>query len=162
MVESKLRQVVMRLETIDNIELAHPYIKSFDKKYICRSDEERNDCIHGKFPVSSPPVPGSADQPATTDTDRSTTTTTDEGDDKTEEKKDGNGDGDIAESISTVYTTSFYIGLKTKTPTVGTTAAAASNKLDISWPVSQFTDLVHRWELYDATAMGMAVNLIKR
>ncbi len=133
MVESKLRQVVMRLEVIDSLELAHPYIKSFDKKYFCYSDEERNDCIHGKFP-------------------QETTTTSSDEPDPERVKEEG-------VVVSTVYTTSFYIGLKTKKDP---NSATAKQSLDISWPVSQFTDMVHKWDLYDATSMGMTVNLIKR
>ncbi|OWB56453.1 hypothetical protein B5S28_g2354 [[Candida] boidinii] len=42
MVESKLRLLVQKLEIIDGIVLAHPYVKPFTKSYIVNNDE---DCI---------------------------------------------------------------------------------------------------------------------
>ena len=35
MVESRLRQLVMKLEVVENLALAHPFVKSFDKKTLC-------------------------------------------------------------------------------------------------------------------------------
>ncbi|KAI5957793.1 PAP1 [Candida theae] len=40
MVESKLRLLVQKLEQVEGIELAHPYVKSFDNSFYCKSDEE--------------------------------------------------------------------------------------------------------------------------
>lgn len=40
LVESKLRLLVQKLEILDTIELAHPFVKTFDKVYSCSSDEE--------------------------------------------------------------------------------------------------------------------------
>ncbi|GMF05582.1 unnamed protein product [[Candida] boidinii] len=42
MVESKLRLLVQKLEVIDGIVLAHPYVKPFTKSYIVNNEE---DCI---------------------------------------------------------------------------------------------------------------------
>lgn len=39
-VESKVRQLVMKLENVDTILLAHPFIKSFEQTYHCLSDDE--------------------------------------------------------------------------------------------------------------------------
>lgn len=50
MVESRLRQLVMKLELVDHLELAHPYIKGFDKVCWCINEEERNQAAHGQFP----------------------------------------------------------------------------------------------------------------
>lgn len=40
MVESKLRLLVMNLEKLDNIDLAHPFNKGFDKVHYCHTDSE--------------------------------------------------------------------------------------------------------------------------
>ncbi|ODV83659.1 hypothetical protein CANARDRAFT_177589 [[Candida] arabinofermentans NRRL YB-2248] len=40
MVESKLRLLVQKLEFIQGIELAHPYVKPFMKTYICDTEEQ--------------------------------------------------------------------------------------------------------------------------
>ncbi|KND02181.1 polynucleotide adenylyltransferase PAP1 [Spizellomyces punctatus DAOM BR117] len=50
MVESRLRQLVMKLELVDHLELAHPYIEGFEKVCWCLNEEERNQAAHGQFP----------------------------------------------------------------------------------------------------------------
>lgn len=47
LVESRLRQLVLKLELAYNVELAHPYIKSFEKVSYCISDEEQNMAAYG-------------------------------------------------------------------------------------------------------------------
>ncbi|KAI9313302.1 Poly(A) polymerase central domain-containing protein, partial [Dichotomocladium elegans] len=49
MVEAKLRQLVLKLELVDMLVLAHPYIKRFDKVHYCRDDKEREDAAKGIF-----------------------------------------------------------------------------------------------------------------
>lgn len=39
-VESRIRQLVMRLEVVDTIEVAHPFVKGFEKTYHCMSADE--------------------------------------------------------------------------------------------------------------------------
>lgn len=39
-VESKVRQLVSKLELVDGIELAHPFVKGFSEMFVCLSDEE--------------------------------------------------------------------------------------------------------------------------
>ena len=45
MVESKVRLLVQRLETVEGVELAHPYVKPFDNKYFCASTEVANNIV---------------------------------------------------------------------------------------------------------------------
>lgn len=40
LVESKLRLLVQKLEILDSIDLAHPYVKTFEKVHICSNEEE--------------------------------------------------------------------------------------------------------------------------
>ncbi|KAF8709623.1 polymerase, partial [Rhizoctonia solani] len=39
-VESRLRQLVMKLEFVDQLEVAHPFIKGFEQKHYCLDDAE--------------------------------------------------------------------------------------------------------------------------
>ncbi|KAJ3329356.1 polynucleotide adenylyltransferase [Blyttiomyces sp. JEL0837] len=48
-VESRLRQLVMKLETVEHLRVAHPYIKNFEKVTQCRSDQEGIDAAHGIY-----------------------------------------------------------------------------------------------------------------
>ncbi|KAI0660710.1 polymerase [Cubamyces menziesii] len=49
-VESKVRQLVMRLEFVDALKLAHPFIKGFDAVYYCLSEEESRAVSRGEIP----------------------------------------------------------------------------------------------------------------
>ncbi|SCV68510.1 BQ2448_631 [Microbotryum intermedium] len=49
-VESKVRQLVMKLEFVDTLTLAHPYVKGFDRTYYCVSREEQHAVATGEVP----------------------------------------------------------------------------------------------------------------
>jgi poly(A) polymerase len=49
MVESRLRQLVLKLELVDMLVLAHPYIKSLDRVHYCSTDQEALDAAYGVF-----------------------------------------------------------------------------------------------------------------
>jgi poly(A) polymerase len=46
-VESKIRQLVMKLELVDMIKIAHPYVKGFERVFYCVSAEESNAVMNG-------------------------------------------------------------------------------------------------------------------
>ena len=48
-VESKLRQLVMKLEYVDSLVIAHPFIKGFDQQVYCLTDEEVRVVAEGEF-----------------------------------------------------------------------------------------------------------------
>jgi poly(A) polymerase len=39
-VESRIRQLVMKLEYVDSLTLAHPFVKGFEQVHYCLTDEE--------------------------------------------------------------------------------------------------------------------------
>ena len=45
-----MRQLVMRLEFVDALKLAHPFIKGFDNVYYCLSEEETQAVSRGEIP----------------------------------------------------------------------------------------------------------------
>ena len=45
-----MRQLVMRLEFVDALKLAHPFIKGFDNVYYCLSEEEAQAVTRGEIP----------------------------------------------------------------------------------------------------------------
>ena len=77
--ESRIRQLVMKLEYVDALTLAHPFVKGFDQTLFCLSDDEVRACACGE--VSDTVLKRKKEDI---------------------EGKDGS---------STVYTTTFYIGL---------------------------------------------------
>lgn len=50
LVEAKLRQFVLKLELVDMINLAHPYIKGIDRIHYCLSEDEAEKASKGSFP----------------------------------------------------------------------------------------------------------------
>lgn len=79
-VESKLRQLVMKLEYVDSLILAHPFVKGFDRVTYCLSDEEMRLVAQGDISEAIGK--------------------------RTKQDIEGK------EGASTVYSTSFYIGLQ--------------------------------------------------
>ncbi|KAI0722730.1 polymerase [Earliella scabrosa] len=125
-VESKMRQLVMRLEFVDALKLAHPFIKGFDNVYYCLSEEETQAVTRGEIPEAV----------------------------ASRTKADIEG----KEGVTTMHTTSFFVGLSIKPKEAG---ATGPRKLDISFPTSEFIKMVKMWEKYDASSMHVIVRHIK-
>ncbi|KAJ3091075.1 polynucleotide adenylyltransferase [Quaeritorhiza haematococci] len=140
MVESRLRQLVMKLELVENLELAHPYIKGFERVTNCRNSDEAVDAAHGIFP----PVREDKDQQPEQSAANA--------------HENGTTDQNPSSDACVVHTTTFYIGLaiKPRDPTTN-----APRKLDISWPTQEFTKMVKNWDKYDEKCMGLVVQYIK-
>jgi poly(A) polymerase len=49
-VESRIRQLVMKLELVDTIDIAHPFVKGFDRTYHCASPDEVTAIARGEVP----------------------------------------------------------------------------------------------------------------
>ncbi|KAJ3087864.1 polynucleotide adenylyltransferase [Physocladia obscura] len=166
LVESKVRQLVMKLETSEAIMIAHPFIKSFDKITHCRTLEEGVDAAIGIYPkpISSslssssnaqlPPKPATPlslqqQSPLSPVNIASETTGT---------PTESPAPPAYSEFVKTVYTSTFFIGLQIapKDPT-----SKAPRKVDISWPTQEFVNLVKMWDKYEPETMGIAVQHIK-
>lgn len=109
LVESKVRLLVASLEHVESIELAHPFIKGFDRVHRCRTEEEVEMIANGNVQFQTKDV-------LTESTDLSN-----------DQKKDGASqvvvNGDLSEKddsiakteIDTqhvVYTTTYYVGIE--------------------------------------------------
>ncbi|EPQ58947.1 poly A polymerase [Gloeophyllum trabeum ATCC 11539] len=125
-VESRLRQLVMKLEFVDSLTLAHPFIKGFEQVSYCLSEEEVRAVAQGEISEAI----------------------------RKRKKEDIEG----KEGASTVYSTTFYIGLAIEPKQPGT---VGPRKLDISYPTTEFVKLVKMWEKFDETKMGIVVRHLK-
>lgn len=144
-VESKIRQLVMKLELVPTITCAHPFIKGFDQVSECWNDHEVRLVATGDIPeevaqrtqkVAALPETDEAKQAAAEEAARVT------------EGKEGH---------RMIYTTTFYIGLSIEPKLAG----EGPRKLDISYPTAEFTGKVKQWEQYDEASMGIVVRHIK-
>jgi len=144
-VESKLRQLVAKLEIIDTLARVHPFIKGFDRTYYALTDEDQGAIVVGN--------PSEALQHRTA--------------------ADVADNANVTPIYTTTYYIGLEIakpgakeGERTDQPaaTHGTPAPASTGprKLDISQPTSDFMKLARSWEYYKNDIMGIAVRHIRR
>ncbi|KAK9387706.1 Poly(A) polymerase central domain-containing protein [Lipomyces mesembrius] len=148
LVESKLRQLVLKLEWIDSIELAHPFVKEFDQVHYCADEEEAKRVADGEQIATA----------STKEADLMKTV-------KAEENKEhgnkaaANGDAEKkAEDGTTtklvVYTTTFFIGLEINLD-------PHHKQLDIQWPCKEFYEMCRSWPEYDEDINCICVRNIR-
>lgn len=98
-VESKVRGLVMKLELVPTLELAHPYVKGFDQVSQCLNDDEVRLVATGEIPKEVAERTKKEELPAG-------------GDKEALQKKDEEAKKAEAEGQGrTIWTTTFYIGL---------------------------------------------------
>lgn len=158
LVESRLRHLVLKLEFVENLTLAHPFMKGFDRTATCHNEQEAIEAGRGIF-VSSPPCTLPSDtgdanamdtlqtelpQPAQLSASESATTldktpfaaTTEATDTPSIATESSAAEitavATTAEAPRTVYTTTFYIGLATepKAPGDATRRKVVSHRRD--------------------------------
>ncbi|KAI8620218.1 Poly(A) polymerase central domain-containing protein [Chytriomyces sp. MP71] len=164
-IESRLRQLIMKLETLDCISIAHPYIKSIEKVTTCTSRSEAISVATGQQPAlgtTSDLAPTPAASAAVPPANGTGSAPGEENADPAAAPGTGAADADAApaaqQAQQAVYTTTFYIGLQIapKDPT-----SNAPRKVDITRPTNEFTTLVRGWDKYDEAHMGVCVHHIK-
>ncbi|KAJ2490998.1 polynucleotide adenylyltransferase [Coemansia sp. RSA 2050] len=144
-VESRLRQYIIKLESTGVLVLAHPYVKSYDHEYVCKSDEELGRVRQGKQPTtpvaSDTPEPAAAvgkeDKPAGDDGGSSATDT---------EKK--------------AFTSAFYVGLLLVRD-IGK-GANGKRRLDISGPTHDFINIVTSWDTWSIEGMDISISFLRQ
>lgn len=145
-VESKIRQLVMKLELVPTLLCAHPYTKGTDQVSECHTDDEVRQVATGDIP------PEVAARTKVTDNAEETAAS------------NAGADGSTADNSADtsgrrqIWTSTFYIGLCIEPRQANTTGP---RKLDISYPTNEFTRLVKQWEQYDESSMGIVVRHIK-
>ncbi|KAL4215801.1 putative Poly(A) polymerase [Rhizopus microsporus] len=155
LVEAKLRQLVLKLEVVDMIELAHPYVKGFDKVHYCLTEKEVENAMKGVLLKDR----SISVEEGSLETDHT---------ELLKEKKVITEDD--VKNIKKVYTTTFYIGLEISKPKVGgenndnseTAAADSGRKLNLVWPAQEFQKVVKAWDKYDEEQMKISITTIKR
>ncbi|KAJ7768150.1 Poly(A) polymerase central domain-containing protein [Mycena maculata] len=65
-VQSRMRHLIMKLDAVPNLRLAHPFVKGFDRVVRCASEEEASLVLRGQ-PPSFPDVEGHDSDPANAD-----------------------------------------------------------------------------------------------
>ncbi|KAI9263349.1 Poly(A) polymerase central domain-containing protein [Phascolomyces articulosus] len=143
LVESRIRQLLLKLELNDMLFLAHPYIHGFERIHYCLNEQEKMDVSKGIFvPERTFPVgEGNADDRRKQQTGHTI----------------GYSNGQM-NAMEAVYTTTFYIGLFVE---VKPDRSAGPRKLNLAWPVQEFNKLVRSWEKFDSTSMNIVVKNLR-
>jgi poly(A) polymerase len=141
LVESRLRQLVSKLELVDLLQLAHPYIKGIDKVHYCFPGPESWNAAHGDF----------YSQERTFLVNNNMT--------KEDHFKSMHYlSAEEKASLKTIYTTTFYIGLKVEPIT---DESPGPRKLNLVWPTTEFLKSAKMWDRYDQKTMGITLKNLK-
>ena len=143
--ESRIRQLVMKLEYVDSLTLAHPFVKGFEQVSYCLCDEEVRAVAQGEIPEAVK---------------------------KRKEEDIASKEGASTVHSTTFYIglqiepkqRACLSGNRSPRPYLPSHCEAGSvgpRKLDISYPTTEFTKLVKMWEKYDEATMGIVVRHIK-
>ena len=132
MVESKLRLLVQKLELVEGIELAHPYVKSFENGSYCDNAEEAHEImnLYGTL----------------------------KGDDRVKgvlhaENNDNNKEN--VENKVELHMTKLFIGLKLDLSKEG------EKKLDIQYPCAEFFNICKGWQDFDSEKHFIQIKNVK-
>ncbi|PKI83132.1 Pap1p [Malassezia vespertilionis] len=134
-VESRLRQLVMKLELIPSVLCVHPYVKGFNQESVCYTDEEVRQVATGNVPEAVAKRTKLQALPS-------------EGEALKKDEQQQQAEEDKGTRV--IYTTTFYMAHE-----------ASTRRLDISYPIIDFTQKVKQWDQFDEAAMGIVVRHIK-
>lgn len=144
-VESRLRQLVMKLEFVESLTLAHPFIKGFDQVAYCLNEEEVRAVAQGEMTKTI----------------------------ETRKKEDIAGKEGAGPVYSTTFYIGLLIEPKQRTlfsfsqckQSLTRCLEAGSvgpRRLDISYPTLEFQKQVKMWEKFSDSTMGIIIRHIKR
>ncbi|KAF5387807.1 hypothetical protein D9615_000726 [Tricholomella constricta] len=130
-VESRIRQLVMKLEYVASLTLAHPFIKGFNQTSCCLSDEEVHAVAQGEIS------------------------------DAIANRKREDIEGKEGASLVYSTTFYIGLAIEPKQRELQLADAVGPRRLDISYPTTEFTKMVKLWEHFDESKMGIIVRHIK-
>ena len=161
MVESRIRQLVSKLEVVDCLHLAHPHTKTFERIIHCESERDARDVDNGRFDlyfekqrqleeskgITQEKVVCSSDLKELMDIDDTQSI-------NQQQQQPSINDKPQTSFPDVMYTTSFYIGLSVSQD-------KKKKKLDISWPISDFSQMCNGWDKYVDGSMHLSVHHVK-
>ncbi|KAI8320990.1 Poly(A) polymerase [Martensiomyces pterosporus] len=157
LVDARIRHFVMKLEAVDLVVLAHPYIKSFDHEFVCRSDEEMKEIREGNLPAES--ATESTDGADSRRGDSSNKDTTQKSGEESPAASAASAEGGENNKEKKLYTSAFYVGLLIKEKQVG---ATGKRRMDLSWPTQEYIKLIKQPDLWDEETMSLSVRFLRQ
>ncbi|KAI3644879.1 hypothetical protein MP228_011043 [Amoeboaphelidium protococcarum] len=152
LVESRLRHLVLKLEVTEGVSIAHPFVKGFEKSIQFRTNKEAMEAGRGLF-----------SQQKKQEEDDSTHAQLSTHSDQQQQQQAGDEQSD---EHKTIHTSTFYIGISTEKKSNQQSAGDGSSnnnnkKLDLSWPVNEFTKMCQSWEKFDEKTMGICLKIVR-
>ncbi|KAG2013182.1 polymerase, variant 4 [Coprinopsis cinerea AmutBmut pab1-1] len=149
-VESRIRQLVMKLEYVESLILAHPFIKGFDQVSYCLNEDEVKAVVQGEI---SEAIASRKKEDIEGKEGSQTVYTTTFYIGLAIQPKPG-----TIPLLSPCSTRSPVLTVSQLDPLAG---AVGPRRLDISYPTQDFSKLVKMWDKYDESKMGIIVRHIK-
>jgi poly(A) polymerase len=97
------------LENVKSIELAHPFVKGFDRAHRCQTEDEVERVAHGDLGFQTKGVETEAVNLVNGSIDDKASNTPSTGEPNT---RNDDADGQPKTAPYTIYTTTFYIGIE--------------------------------------------------
>lgn len=162
MFESKLRLLVQKLEMVPGVELAHPYVKSFENGYYCDSEDQVLNLINTYGTLKGEELASllksskekSENSNDTTNQQDNSASTNINGDN--ENLNQGNTNSDTTNDAKIeVNLTKLYIGLKLSLQKEG------EKTLDIQHPCAEFFNICKSWPEYEVGKHFVQIKNVK-
>ncbi|KAJ7731627.1 Poly(A) polymerase central domain-containing protein [Mycena metata] len=134
-VESRLRHLVMKLEFVDNLRLAHPFVKGFNRVVRCASEEEARAVLLGQ-PAAAPDAEGAVEDPVAAV---------------------AAAPAEDAAVLHKIYFTAFFVGLAVRPKDPDN---AVPRRLDVSFAISEFVKMV-KGETFNEATTGIVLKHIR-
>ncbi|KZF24104.1 putative poly(A) polymerase pla1 [Xylona heveae TC161] len=146
LVESKVRLLVASLETVDSIELAHPFNKGYDRVHHCSNEDEIDKVLSGNLQFQEKETQTESTDLANDPRHIAAAQAGGSG----LEPSVGNPDAERDDSEKhVIYTTTYYVGIEL--------AEHAKKSLDISWQTKEFKDICTNWPQYNPDLNSLSI-----
>ena len=149
LVQSKVRRLVTGIEQSQaGVDVAHPYVKGFERVHNIKSEEEKDKVLQGSMQFVSKGETETTDQ--ANDIKQSVVA---QGTANNLEMPTNGTKQEDQGSATTIYSTTFYIGIE---------LAKDAKSLDISWPVAEFKRQCTDWPQYNENLNSIRCVHIRR
>ncbi|KAG0162776.1 polynucleotide adenylyltransferase [Apophysomyces sp. BC1015] len=134
-VESRLRRLLLMLESVDVVALVHPFVDSFDTERFCLNDAEVQDVVHGKAMRSE------------------------------YNASNRKSEGQDGRTIHTrTFYIGLFIKFDPAGKEQGDNESGQrkKNSIDLAHPINRFKESVEQWQEYDERHVGIFIQHLKR
>lgn len=154
LVQSKLRVFVQKLDSLDSLKLAHPFVEGYDRVHYCKDMAEAALVSHIKdvdVKAESANLESTAKSEGNSEANQTPSKL-----DLSKASENDNESGGNSQPI-TLFSTSYYIGLQ-----LAAMDTKESKQINLSWQSQHFYDLVKAWPKYDEENMSICIRYVRK